>query len=146
MAGLFPSGPSPMAQALIGGVPRREPYPSELEFFRKNPKTTGMAAEDDKVILNPFSGLGPEEQNAVVMNESARVLMRQNPDLHPTFSLTPEQQEAFASYGPAEAQAATVAARILSGDPSALEPTPEQLEFVARLRAALIGSEARAAE
>jgi hypothetical protein len=68
----------------------------------------------------------------VALNEAARVIMRRK-NFQPQFSLTSEQRTAFASYGPPEAVKATVAARILSGDPSALAPTAEQLAFVDRL-------------
>ena len=54
-------------------------------------------------------------------------------DLRPEFALTPEQEEAFKDYGPLDAIKTTLAARILSGDPSALLPTAEQIAFVARL-------------
>ena len=54
-------------------------------------------------------------------------------DLRPAFALTPEQETTFAQYGPQDAVKATVAARILSGDPSARMPTAEQLAFVERL-------------
>lgn len=67
------------------------------------------------------------------MNEAARVIMKTRAGLRPDFALTPEQEAAFANYGPQEAVKATVAARILSGDPSALIPTAEQIAFVARL-------------
>jgi hypothetical protein len=53
----------------------------------------------------------------------------------PRFALTPEQESAFAKYSdnPVD-RASTVAARILSGDPSALSPTPEQTAYVQQLR------------
>jgi pyruvate/2-oxoglutarate dehydrogenase complex dihydrolipoamide acyltransferase (E2) component len=70
---------------------------------------------------------------AVALNEAARVVMSKRTDLRPNFALTPEQEAAFANYGPQEAVKATVAARILSGDPSALIPTAEQTAFVKRL-------------
>lgn len=57
--------------------------------------------------------------------------------LLPDFNLTPEQSSAFANYGPLDAIRATVAARILSGDPSALVPTDAQIAFVHRLASAM---------
>ena len=71
--------------------------------------------------------------DAVALNEAARVIMLTRADLRPDFALTPEQEAAFANYGPREAVKATVAARILSGDPSALIPTTEQIAFAVRL-------------
>jgi hypothetical protein len=117
---------------LPGGVPLREPWPSELEFFKRRPEVAGMAAEDDAVILSPFAGRSAAEQKSVALNEAARIVMRRS-GFEPQFSLTSEQAVAFANYGPPEAVKATVAARILSGDLSALTPTPEQLAFVGRL-------------
>lgn len=113
----------------------REPFQSELDYFQKNPHVAGMAAEDDRIIMNPFSKLSDTEKQAVIMNEAARVHMRQGLIPAPTFALTPEQEAAFSGYSadPRD-RAATVAARILSGDPSALQPTPEQLEYVKGLR------------
>jgi hypothetical protein len=69
----------------------------------------------------------------VLLNESARVFMRRS-GFCPTFSLTAEQESYFANYGPMNSIRASIAARILSGDPSALEPTGEQLAFVQELR------------
>jgi hypothetical protein len=71
--------------------------------------------------------------DAVALNEAARVVMSRREHLRPEFQLTPEQGAAFANYGSGEAIRATVAARLLSGDPSALTPTPEQIAFVVRL-------------
>lgn len=109
-------------------------YPGEDEYFRKNPHVAGMAAEDDKIIMNPYSKLSDVEKQAVMVNEAARVHMRRNFDA-PTFTLTPEQEQMFGSYStnPVDIRS-TLAARILSGDPSAGKATPEQVEYVKRLR------------
>ncbi len=121
----------------IAGVPVREPHPSELRFFQKHPNVGGMAASDNKIILNPHSSLSPKEREAVAVNEAARVHMRTNKNLKPSFDLTPEQTANLkgTSYENASPQdrMATIAARILSGDPSAGAPTPEQSSFVERL-------------
>lgn len=89
-----------------------------------------MAADDNAVVLNPYTTLSPQEKDAVALNEAARVVMRTRSSLQPLFSLTTEQIAAFSSYGPPEAIRATIAARLLSGDPSALAPTEEQAAFV----------------
>jgi len=124
----------------VAGVPIRQPYPGEAAFFRNNPNVAGMATEDNKVILNPYTKLSDQERQAVVVNETARVLMRQ-PKYQPTFELTPEQRSFLDSTtyrkAPQLAQKATIAARIISGDPSAGTPTAEQLRFVDRLRQAM---------
>jgi hypothetical protein len=124
-------------RVLPGGVKEREPWPSELEFFRFRPDVAGMAAEDDCVVLNPHSALSAAQREAVALNEAARVIMRRDPTLRPSFSLTPEQDAAFRDYGAFADIRETVAARLLSRDPSALEPTEEQTLFVARLAEAM---------
>ena len=118
-------------------VKRREPYPSEADWFKNHPKgqkTAGMAAEDDAVILNPHMKLSPENQQSVLTNEAFRVLMRKHQFLRPSFGLTKEQQAAFKDYGPEEDQKSTVAARLISGDPSAGKPSPEQADYMNLIR------------
>jgi hypothetical protein len=111
----------------------RETQPSEEDFFKSRPDIAGMATADGAVVLNPYSPLSEQEMDAVALNEAARVIMATNVDLRPLFALTAEQEAAFVSYGPLESVKATVAARILSGDPSALTPTAAQIAFVLRL-------------
>ncbi len=123
----------------------RNPYESELEFFQKNPNVSGMATEDNRVILNPYSNLSGAEQNAVILNERARLAIRNNLVPPPDFDLTPEQIEAFSQiqngrpYGNMRQIRETIAARILSGDPSALNPTADQMHYAQQLREALKG-------
>jgi hypothetical protein len=116
----------------------RDPEASELEYFKQNPTVTGMATEDNRVIINPYSSLSAKEKEAVALNEAARVKIRTNPDLKPNFALTEEQSKFLSSNtykdAPEEDQKATIAARLLSGDPSAGTPTEEQLQFVDRLK------------
>ncbi|MCA6118132.1 hypothetical protein J6524_25115 [Bradyrhizobium sp. WSM 1738] len=80
------------------------------------------------MVLNPYTDLNEEQKSAVALNEAARIVMRRE-GLCPDFDLTIEQKTAFASYGPIDAIRATIVARIVSGDPSSCEPTPEQIEF-----------------
>jgi hypothetical protein len=114
---------------------RPDLYPGEDDYFKQNPHVAGMAAEDDRIIMNPYSKLNDAEKQAVMLNEAARVHMRRGTMAPPRFTLTPEQESAFAKYSdnPVD-RASTVAARILSGDPSALKPTPEQQDYVQQLR------------
>ena len=123
--------PLPMPR-LAGNVPQRHPRLSELEFFNQNPGTAGMATADQSVTLNPYSGLSPEQRHAVALNEAARVYM-QREQMRPDYDLTPAQAQSFGSYGPMQAQRETIAGRLLSGDPSAGEPTPEQQAYVRAL-------------
>ena len=110
-------------------------YPGEDEYFKTNPHVAGMAADDDKIIMNPYSTLKDNERKAVMMNEAARVHMRNKLIEAPNYDLTPEQNEKFGSYSKdVNDIRQTIAARILSGDPSAGQPTPAQMEYVGKLR------------
>ena len=131
----MPSGAaSGFAKGVYGIGLRPDLYPSEDDYFKKNPHVAGMAAEDDRIIMNPYSKLSDAEKQAVMLNEAARVHMRRNFDA-PRFSLTPAQTEKFKGYSSNENDIrATIAARILSGDASAGDATPEQLDYVSRLR------------
>jgi soluble lytic murein transglycosylase len=115
----------------------RDPYESEIEYFKNNPKVAGMATEDNKVILNPYSKLSDKEKQAVVVNETARIKMK-SPEFEPKFKLTEEQEKYLNSNSYKNAsdrdRKATIAARLLSGDPSAGKPTAEQLKFVEQLK------------
>jgi hypothetical protein len=147
-----PKGPTaaPVAPPLAAPSPpqpRREPdilpepveriaNQSELEYFKKHPEVGGMATEDNRVIINPYSKLNAQERDAVRLNETARIHMRKSPP--PNFAITDDQKRMLQSNGygnasPAD-QRATIAARILSGDPSAGTATPEQRAYVDRLR------------
>lgn len=122
---------------LAGGVRLRKPYPSERQFFRRRPDVAGMASADGAVVLNPYTNLSEEEWECVCLNEASRVVMATKEGMQPTFDLTPDQQQSFSGYGTLADIRATVAARILSGDPSALEPTDAQIAFVLRLANAM---------
>ena len=114
---------------------RQDLFSGEDEYFRKNPHVTGMAADDDQIILNPYSKLTDKEKESVMLNEAARVHMRRRLLPPPQFVLTPEQEEQLKGYSTNQDDVRqTLAARILSGDPSAGTPTPEQTEYVQRLR------------
>ena len=97
-----------------------------------------MATSDNKIILNPYAKLKPEEFQSVAANESARIVMRQDESMRPDFALTPEQIGYLDSTTYKNANQldrnATIAARIMSGDPSAGNPTQEQLVFVENLK------------
>lgn len=116
----------------------RTPEESELEYFKSNPTVSGMAADDNKVILNPYSKLTKPEQDAVALNEYGRIVMRTNPQFAPNFKLTDEQVKFLGSNtykdAPEQDRLATIAARLLSGDPSAGTPTIDQLKFVNSLQ------------
>lgn len=116
------------------GYEIRKPYQSEDDYFRKNPTVAGMAAEDGKIILNPYSNLSEDELGSVATNEAYRLFMREN-EIVPNIKLSEEQLKQFANtpYKNMERETKqTIIARILSGDPSALA-TPEQIKEAKRI-------------
>ena len=121
---------------LAGQVEQREAWPTEVEFFRNRLEVAGIAAEDGRVVLNPFSHLTDDQKAAVALNEAARVFMLRE-DIMPVYKITSEQTMAFSTYGSLETVQQTIAARLLSGDPSALAPTEEQIAFVRILAEAM---------
>ena len=114
----------------------RKPYESEINFFKDRPEVGGMATEDNKIILNPFSTLSPSERSAVAQNEAIRLYMRQN-EIAPEFDLTKSQQKMFMGTeyekDPVSAKQ-SILARILSGDPSAKDATLDQTLEAQRLQ------------
>lgn len=131
-------------EALRGAYPLRRPYPSEEQFFAGRPEVAGYAAEDRAVVLNPYSGLGPDAKRSVWTNEAARHHMAQG-GLRSLFDfpLTDSQRQFFkpTEYG-MNPQAArhTVVARIIAGDPSAGPYTPEQQAAAESVLAGLLQS------
>jgi hypothetical protein len=117
-----------MTDFLIDMFGIRDPYKSELNFFKGRPEVAGMATEDNKIILNPYSKLSKQEQQAVANNEAIRLFMKVA-KVSPEFELTPEQTKVFKGteyeQNPVAARQ-TLLARILSGDPSAKDVTEEQ--------------------
>jgi hypothetical protein len=120
---------------------QREPNEAELDYFKSNPHVGGMATEDQRIILNPHTTLTPAQQEYVKQNELARLIMMKKGV--PEFQLTPEQQQYFATmnqgkpYGPSEAIRATILGRIVSGDETAQNPTPEQINHARQLNMAI---------
>jgi len=115
------------------GVEQREPYPSEVEFFKSDPNIAGMATFDDRVILSPFFEGSDVERQSVLNNERARVFMRTR-GIRPGFKVSRDQADRFQDYGSLRDIRETIAARIFSDDPSAGSPTKDQQKFVTRLR------------
>lgn len=111
----------------------RDPYPSELDYFKLNPHVAGMATEDDRIIINPHSPISEKAKESVYKNEEARIFMR-NSKNRPQFKLSNNQLNQFKDYGSEQDIRETIAARILSGDKSALEPTREQKDYVIWLK------------
>ena len=122
---------------------RKELYPGEDEYFKANPHVTGMAAQDNSIIINPYSSLSDDMKELVKMNEAARLAMR-NGYKRPTFNLTPEQKEFFNTIDNGKPYSTdeqdikeTIIGRILSGDDSAGNVTPEQRKYAEDLQKVL---------
>jgi hypothetical protein len=131
-AGLFDFNP---LDALVSQYGLRAPYQGEIDFFKKRPEVAGMAAEDQKIVLNPFSKNSQQEQMSVARNEALRLFMQLN-NLSPSFEMTERQRSVFKNteYGKnPEAAKQTIIARYLTGDPSAADVTKEQKEFAEKL-------------
>ena len=108
----------------------RKPFPSEDKYLKENPNVAGMATEDDRVIINPYKKMSPDERAAVVKNETLRIKMRKSKFV-PNIKITNEQRKAFSGTAYEKDETAlkqTIIARILSGDPSAMA-TPEQIRY-----------------
>ena len=105
----------------IYGYEIRKPFSGEDAFFKSRPEVGGMAAEDGKIILNPYSPLKDQEKAQVAKNEAIRLWMRDNkPKIQ--FDVNDKQVQSFAGTEYAsdpQALKETIVARILTGDPSA---------------------------
>lgn len=123
------------------------PDPESLKYFKDNPEVTGWAFgagmndSDPKsprvVMLNPYSKLTKEQQGYVVDNERIRHYMDEK-NYNPAFKPTKEQSSFFhgTGYGKPENEKflkQTLVARIITGDETAGNITPEQSEEAYRL-------------
>ena len=118
--------------------PEDKPDKGTLDYFKKNPAVAGMAIGaglngydgERRVVVNPYSKLTPEGRKSLVENERIRHFMDETkPKLE--FKPTSKQLEAFSGteYGKPEnidKLRQTIVARILTGDSSAGDVTPEQ--------------------
>lgn len=120
-----------MPKETVYGYEVREPYESEMEFFKKHPETPAYAAEDNSIVVSPYADLTPEQRNGLLMNEASRLYMREN-KIIPDFDITPEQQDSFANTPYSDnldAMRQTIVGRILSNDRSAGQFTPSQQRY-----------------
>jgi len=96
-----------------------------------------MAAEDNKIILNPYSNLNEQQKDAVIRNEATRILIRTGQIEKPNFDLTEEQNKALdnTTYKNAseDDRKATIAARLFTGDTSGKSATEEQMKYISKL-------------
>ena len=92
-----------------------------------------MATEDDRVIFNPYSDVHPKNSDAIYQNEASRIHIRKSTN-RPKYKLTDAQRKTFKDYGEEQDIRETIAARIISGDESAGDFTPEQKEYADRVK------------
>jgi len=115
----------------------REPFQSELDYFDKNRNVTGMAAGDNKIILNPYSSLNEQQKDSVIKNEATRILIRTGQVEKPSFDLTEEQNKYLdnSTYKNAgeDDRKATIAARLFTGDTSGQNATEDQMNYISKL-------------
>ena len=113
---------------LFGFKIRTKLFPGEDKFFKNRPDVAGMAAEDDTIILNPYSKLSKKQLGAVALNEALRLKMKKD-NFTPNIDVTDQQKDFFkgSEYeNNPQAMRQTIFGRIYSGDPSAMA-TPEQI-------------------
>jgi hypothetical protein len=125
--------------------PEVKPDPDTMEFFKKNPAVAGMATGAGlngydgprQVMVNPHSGLNPQQKDGLLRNERLRHLMDESkPELG--FDPTPAQVASFqgTEYGKPENRGKlkeTLVARILTGDESAGKITRPQSEAARKI-------------
>jgi len=120
----------------IYGYEIRSPHPTEETYFKTNPVVSGMAAEDGRIVLNPYSKLSEAQRAAVTKNEAARLWLREH-RVQPSFRLTPEQLQAFQGTPYSQDELAlkhSILSRFISGDPSAGAISEEQRQWGVWLR------------
>jgi hypothetical protein len=113
----------------------RGPFEEEANWFKDALNVSGYVADDDAIVVNPFSKLSNEEKACVVRNEAIRLLMRCL-NLKPCLQVTTNQKRYFAGTEyefDEQAMRETIIGRIASGDPSAQDATPEQIGYAMAL-------------
>ena len=127
-----------MADKLYQYGEYRQPYQSELDYFKNNTNVGGMATEDNKIILNPYSSLNDREKHQVGLNEGVRLFLRENPNYIGNFGLTNQQKQSLGNYSNnIDDIRSTILARILTNDPSAGKATIRQKFNANRVRNAI---------
>ncbi|MBC8550252.1 MAG: hypothetical protein H8D23_11465 [Candidatus Brocadiales bacterium] len=114
-------------------------FPNQDRFFRDNKHVAGMfEPETNSIHLNPFNKFTDEQKSAVARIEGFRGFMSVN-NIVPNFELTKKQKKSLKGTGEdfenegGKFARQTIASRILVGDESALDVTPEQRKEVDRI-------------
>jgi len=115
------------------GYETRKPFAGEDAYFKKNAHVAGMAGEDGRIVLNPYSKNTPQQQQVVARNEAIRIWLKDN-KVKPKFKVTPEQLKLFKGtiYEKPEnilQLKHTLMARWLTGDPSGGTQTEMQKKW-----------------
>ena len=126
----------------VYGYEIREPYESENTYFKQNPNVTGMAADDNKIILNSFSGMNPKNQRSVAENEATRLYIRDKGYKFdfpvPQVTQSPFKGSVYADPDNLHHLQSTIISRGVVGDKSAGEITPAQQEWVNRIKSEML--------
>lgn len=131
----------PKLKTIMGQPVRDVLHPGEDKYFKENTHVGGMASESGDIILNPYSNLDESQKTAVAENEAVRLYLKNN-NITPPFDITSEQKKSFSTidqgkpYGDAEETTYknTLLGRIISGDSSAGQVTPEQENFANQIK------------
>lgn len=112
------------------GYQIRDPYPSELLYYMNNRNVAGQFGGgsgnlgDKTITLNPYSQLTNSQKDWVAKNEAARMWMLENEYAAPEATAAQKRSMQGTLYGNNQkALNNTMLARVMSGDPSAIEPS-----------------------
>jgi hypothetical protein len=113
---------------ILYNAPIRNSSPDENNFFLNNMNVAGYAADDGNVVQNPYKSFNNEIRNPIAANGTIRQALRSLPEnQRPDFNLTAQQQATLGAYSPNQRDIKdTILARIITGDSSAQDITPEQ--------------------
>jgi hypothetical protein len=116
-----------MANSYFGYSLRRA-NKEETLWFEANRNISGYASNDRFIVISPFSTLNEKEIEGVCVNEAIRLFMWEH-QINPQIELTQKQINYFkgTAYENKDNESKqTIIARIISGDPSALDYTDNQ--------------------
>ena len=116
-----------MIQSYFGYFVRKASQ-EEVQWFKVNQNVSGYAINDGFIVISPFTKLSKKEIKSVCINEAIRLFMREY-QINPKIKLTRMQTNFFKGTvyeNNADEACQSIIARIISGDPSALDYTNHQ--------------------
>jgi hypothetical protein len=116
-----------MIQSYFGYFVRKASQ-EEVQWFKVNQNVSGYASDDGFIVISPFTKLSKKEIKSVCINEAIRLFMREY-QINPKIKLTRMQTNFFKGTvyeNNADEACQSIIARIISGDPSALDYTYHQ--------------------